>query len=914
MTTPDPVSSEPMDRATLARTLRKHAFKGSDTHSTGTGQEVHGKGGEGQSPATERPFDKFVHTSDGGKTTHVYNMEIFEGVQANPDIPQSMVDLGGLMVPSYTVAPALGRPDLPEGEFWVIKTRQGDLERKVARLGRKAERLGYDPLRLTPTGRTHIWEDSAGWMGGKVVEFQSFKLEGESPYIPGYEFAAKLEHIEGPDGKYINLLKKNPNFEGDIPKKYRDAGPNCDQCKRNIYRRDTFVIRNTETGEWKQLGRDDLRTYTGSDKFESVIEYDSLFMENMDMYGQPDDDFMGGRGGGGEYTIGTRTYLAYAVAAIEEDGRYIKTSEVGMSTRDHVLEALNPRNDKIKLNVTEAHFAKADQIAEWIDDLEAGDSDYLWNLKVAMQHNALDRRMFGIVSSAPAAYTRELERRLSFESLDSDDSEGPSFLSEFVGEPKERLRGLELTVTRTNSFEGDYGTTFVYNMRDDSGNSFVWFASNPPMKVDVAAAEKARQQDIAVIKEGERLFKEKLVPAGVAFEGVVGMMGSAGQEAKLKEAGKLTEDMVLTARAAMAEPWGLTPLERERLILTESAERNQVFAYARERLAQGKADLDLDKVTIAPEELNSGRWNIGLEPGDKFSIDITVKDHKIDTFGGANEKQTVLTRGNQKSFKYLGKVETDEKGMPLSLGRRGRNKLALPYTVQNYTGRWGRAYIPLPPRQPDTPIVFKERIRQRYYSGFEVEYTDADGQLQTIRVEDSEIDLPIDMLAKRGKVKTVLRKHGTAHDESSHGNWARNMSGRQLSDEVKTQYEISGEGGFTVHHPTGMRPEKGFAVAVPGAEQVVGTVEALTPRHINQYRQTHAAKLAEPDTFLGAWVDTTDGQVYLDISVVFDDRDAAIEYGRSSNQKAIFDLATFEDIRLDDEQRIAARRVPLVMT
>lgn len=910
----------------LSAVLAKHA---APIHpGTGTDQSVHGGGGGKSSDQTSK-FDRFVHRSNGGKTTEVDAREVFMGAdEAGIDVDRSsMVRLrDGTLVPSFVTSPSLGRPELPEGEFWVIDRFQEQLDAKIQRLGRKAERLGYDPLRLTPTGRTHRWTDAFGAHGpqGGIIEQSSFRLDGEQPLIPGYDFVARIEHIKGPDG-YTNLLKKNPHYEGDIPAKYRDIGPNCDRCKRNIYRRDTFIVRNQETGEFAQLGRDDLQAYVGNDKADQMFQYGTLWLEDFDRFSEIGDS----EGGGGrrEAYLGTRGFLAASVAAVEERGRYVKVSDEGESTKDRVLRHAFARKSEDYLDITDAHYEKADKIMEWVDDLEVGDSDYLWNLKVALSQSGVDRRTFGVAASAVAAYTREQERSLMLDSLDSDDQEGPSFVSDFVGTPKERMRGLELTVTRTHSFDGQYGTTFIYNMRDDSGNSFVWFSSNPLQYKDPEAVARVAAEDRDLLLAGQKIFEEKMVPAGVTYEGLLDAFGhTAGMpelvEAKrLKEAGKLTPEMSEAADVAIrGKLRGVGDRDVTTALLYDpsdwnalTVQRNQLGAYIHERLRQG-GTLDLDK--FEGFERNEAYTIANVGPGDKIKLDATVKEHKLDTFGGANEKQTVLTRG--KMIDYLGKVEVDERGMPKSLGRRGKGKLALPYTVQEYTGRWGRAYIPLPDRKPNTPVTFKRRIRDRHWSGFEIEFTNDEGELQTYRVEDAEVDIPIEMLAKRDRVShllahraevnkllsAILAKHGTTHDESSHGNWARGISSPQLAAEAK-------EGGFTVSE-SGHRPTSGFVVATPGAERRI-PVDQLTPDTISAYRKEFAERLAQPDTYLGAWYDTESGDVFLDVSKVYEDRDEAIEYGRSSNQLAIFDLSTFTEIRLDDLTPIAARRVPLAL-
>lgn len=156
-------------------------------------------------------------------------------------------------------------------------------------------------------------------------------------------------------------------------------------------------------------------------------------------------------------------------------------------------------------------------------------------------------------------------------------------------------------------------------------------------------------------------------------------------------------------------------------------------------------------------------------------------------------------------------------------------------------------------------------------------------------------------------IRSSLAKHGSG-DQSPHGNWARNMSGRQLADEA----QAPGFEGFSVHHPSGARPTTGYAFSpYPQAERPL-PLDQITPATINAYRREFADLLAQPDTYLGAWLDPATNQVFLDVSVVLQDLDEARSRATAANQYAIWDLSADQQIDLDT-QRIAARRVPLVL-
>lgn len=80
-------------------------------------------------------------------------------------------------------------------------------------------------------------------------------------------------------------------------------------------------------------------------------------------------------------------------------------------------------------------------------------------------------------------------------------------------------------------------------------------------------------------------------------------------------------------------------------------------------------------------------------------------------------------------------------------------------------------------------------------------------------------------------------------------------------------------------------PDSGYMVSVPGAEEIT-KLSAFGPEHILSYEERH---LLEPGQYWGAWVH--EGHVYLDKSVHFASRRAALTLARSWDQLGVYDIA-----------------------
>ena len=103
--------------------------------------------------------------------------------------------------------------------------------------------------------------------------------------------------------------------------------------------------------------------------------------------------------------------------------------------------------------------------------------------------------------------------------------------------------------------------------------------------------------------------------------------------------------------------------------------------------------------------------------------------------------------------------------------------------------------------------------------------------------------------------------------------------------------------GFTVDAATLQPVTAGYAVAMKqtqnsfgteGLEKVANTIEELQA----------SGNLNGRILAFGGWYDSESGLFYYDATVIYQDREKAIEAGRANEQIAIFDLSNLEEIRL----------------
>ena len=103
--------------------------------------------------------------------------------------------------------------------------------------------------------------------------------------------------------------------------------------------------------------------------------------------------------------------------------------------------------------------------------------------------------------------------------------------------------------------------------------------------------------------------------------------------------------------------------------------------------------------------------------------------------------------------------------------------------------------------------------------------------------------------------------------------------------------------GFTVNAATLQPVTTGYAVALKKTQNSFG-VEGLAKVANVIEELKNSGNLNGRTLAYGGWSDSESGLYYYDATVIFQDKEEAIEAGRANEQIAIFDLANLEEIRL----------------
>jgi len=365
-------------------------------------------------------------------------------------------------------------------KIFVPRQNLAALEAKFLKASRKAVKLGM------PAPKLQIFE---GEMEIRDVILETFNdrrelkiafvpvtFSGEIPVIQGWNLAASVEHSRIQENEInYNTVRMVPGF--DDHHDLRTCDPTCDHCGHNRFRKNTYLLRNSETGEFCRVGSSCLKDFLG--------DVDPSFVVNSVNHLKFLDTFMDEfEHVGGSYTqeFDIAEVLTLTNAVIRAMGWLSRGKAMdlgGMATADFVNEVENtfPANYSYEMKeIVNSIDADDKQLAKdslaWIGSFDLADpslNDYLYNCAVCAKRVLITDKDFGIACSIIASYRNKLaqETKAAQEKEIQKDSN-------FIGELKERLRDVPVTFMKEWTFDSSFGICTIMKFMDADGNVIMW--------------------------------------------------------------------------------------------------------------------------------------------------------------------------------------------------------------------------------------------------------------------------------------------------------------------------------------------------------------------------------------------------------------------------------------------------------
>jgi ribosomal protein L36 len=349
--------------------------------------------------------------------------------------------------------------------FEVPSFRAESLKERLNKLVKKANKYGNTDISYSvgvPYMNTVKNSD-----GEKIdVEYVSFTVSGDAPKIAGWELLARIE-LMGDE----NLIHVVPSKEHEIDARFRSHGNECEHCKTLRRRNDVYVFANEE----KQIavGRSCLRDFMGIDDPKMIVAR-AQFFEDMKKTFDDEEEFS--FGSHGYFTL--KSILTVAAAQIRKNGfrsKAVSLEQGVLSTADATkLQMMD--DPKVSVVIEDEDAIWADKTAEFFRAKSFFGNEYMDNVRVIMKQDIVKNDHVAFVVSAVSVVQREFAK----EKANKDNAAQ----SDFVGQIKERIKGLELVLEKIIFLGyGAFGSTYLHLMKDETGNVFSWITGNK-MEVD----------------------------------------------------------------------------------------------------------------------------------------------------------------------------------------------------------------------------------------------------------------------------------------------------------------------------------------------------------------------------------------------------------------------------------------------
>ncbi len=355
------------------------------------------------------------------------------------------------------------------GEYRVPAGHLETLERQLAKLNRRAVKLGCAPAVLERLGvELEPVQGPNGKPTGELREYVLLRLTGSAPQLAGWTFVAALDVLEG--GTKIRAVPGET-----VPVEYRTRTLACDHCQKPRRRVKHYLVRN-EAGAYKVVGSSCLADFLGHQDPAAFARGAEWLSGAADLCGEAEGGYGGGYGAPRLYD--TQRYLAAVVCAIETWGwRSRKTAqEQGrMATCTEAENILDPKawgkRQDLCPEITPAHEAEAVEVHAWLKALAArtGLNDYEHNLSVTSSGPELRWADVGLAASAVVAVRRSKAAVVQQRAA-------PAKSTGYIGQVGEKVE-FAATILSLGSMASDWGAVAIVKLIDEAGRTAVWFAS-----------------------------------------------------------------------------------------------------------------------------------------------------------------------------------------------------------------------------------------------------------------------------------------------------------------------------------------------------------------------------------------------------------------------------------------------------
>ena len=374
----------------------------------------------------------------------------------------------------------LGREEgamLFEGSVLIHPGQKTDFLKKLSSLSKKAVSFNLDPIEILSekeviyqrvlenvghdgdTIRSSLVPVKPGTEVENPIALCRIKLKYPVVKLGEWEAVGKLESM-GEDS-LVYVFSGNPADEKEILSRSHQPS-NCEHCNKKRNRYESFLLRNNQSGEYKQVGGTCLEDFTGIDPAKA------LFLAKLCTFVRMVE---GEREGfcSQPNVLSLREFLA-CVNYITETSGFVsasKSRETGcIRTSDEAYIMMREGYANDFRESRDRHLERADEVIAWFSQKEEVDSSFEHNLKLLLSKEYLSispKEMAFVAASIPMwNRAKDLIKKRELEKP-----------SNHLGLPGQKMKGY-LSVNRVIPIETMYGYVSLVLMTDPDGNKLKW--------------------------------------------------------------------------------------------------------------------------------------------------------------------------------------------------------------------------------------------------------------------------------------------------------------------------------------------------------------------------------------------------------------------------------------------------------
>lgn len=368
-------------------------------------------------------------------------------------------------------------------EFYIPEQNIAALEAKFQKLHKRSVKIGA----VSPTIKKGITFTEPRQTEAGVKYLQKFikvVIEFEPITTNGWTWVAILQHL--PEGNIVRNIGLN-----ELPAKYRNAGPNCEHCKINRQRNDTYVVHRVIDNQHKyvQVGKTCLQEFL--EVYPAIYASRAEIIKDALVFAEASETLPST--GTSPTLWPLENYLSYVTEEIMANGWVSKSQ----AWKDHTVPTSKIAFDRmLDINTAKPSDASKDEAAaaiEWTESLpEYNLTEYLHNIRTIAMGGAVEVRTTGYAASIISTYRQQ--NRPGAIRVGADKP------SEWFGEVGKRDI-FSLTVDKIVAIDTSYGEKFLHIMHDQNGNIAVWWKTGDSL-------DEGKQYTLKASVKEHKLFKD----------------------------------------------------------------------------------------------------------------------------------------------------------------------------------------------------------------------------------------------------------------------------------------------------------------------------------------------------------------------------------------------------------------------